>query len=284
MRSGVVDCSAGISPATTPAASVTTREKTITRQWSGALAQCVPGKRSVRRSFPPHAAAMSAAPPAAAASSTLSVTSNRMSRTREMPSASRTAISRRRVMARARSRFTTLAMAMSRTSSATPPRRAAMRISCAGAWGPRARMIEPSSATASESAGTGSSSGRRRTSVRWPSSWRTDTPGRGRTSTWKPFRFLSSHHWLRPSPHIAKGSHTSTASRSTPVNPGGATPMIVTPFLPRSRRLPSTSLAPFNRFRQKASLTTATSVGAPSRSSLVVKKRPRSGCTPSTPK
>ena len=78
------------------------------------------GRKPARSTAPPHSATSSAATPPHAASSTLSVTSCESKRPRLTPSASRTAISRRRLRARASSRFATLAAAMSRTITATP--------------------------------------------------------------------------------------------------------------------------------------------------------------------
>ena len=78
------------------------------------------GRNPARNTAPPHSATSRAATPPHAASSTLSVTSCDSSRARLTPSASRTAISRRRLSARASSRFATLAAAMSSTITATP--------------------------------------------------------------------------------------------------------------------------------------------------------------------
>ena len=75
----------------------------------------------------PHWTTASAASPPTSARMTDSVTSWRISRAREIPNASRTATSRRRLNARTSRRLATFAHAISSTSSETAPSRAATR-------------------------------------------------------------------------------------------------------------------------------------------------------------
>ena len=77
-------------------------------------------RNCARSTAPPHSATTTPAKPPSTARSTLSVKSCDKSRARLTPSASRIAISRRRLSARASSRFATLAQAMSSTINATP--------------------------------------------------------------------------------------------------------------------------------------------------------------------
>ena len=121
-RSGVstspeADCRAGASPNTIPEAIA-----------SPATVSTIPGSRSnfiqkgsgtgieARQSRIPHSPRRTPSAPPVHDRSRLSVSIWRMSRAREAPSATRTPISRWRVVARARSRFATFAQAMSSTN------------------------------------------------------------------------------------------------------------------------------------------------------------------------
>jgi hypothetical protein len=77
------------------------------------------------------------------------------------------------------------------------------------------------------------------------------------------------------------GIQTSTFSRSTPVNPSGATPTIVKGELPMTMSRPTMSSAPPNCRRQNPWLRTATWAPMGGVSSSGRKKRPAAGRTPS---
>ena len=101
--------------------------------------------KELRSTAPPHSAISTPAAPPMPASRTLSKNSCDMRRIRLTPSASRTAISRRRRSARARSRLATLAHAMSRTISATPLTQV-VTLANADSAGPRSVRTDAASA------------------------------------------------------------------------------------------------------------------------------------------
>ena len=165
VRSPRPACRAGSTPIAIPAMSAAAAVTTPTRQSKTGAAKCVLGIKRVRRRTPPHSAAKLATAPATSASNAASVISIAASRARDIPRARRTAISRRRRAARASSRFVTLAQAMRSTTTATPLNRSAIALSWSGVHGPRALMIDPSSAVSKLSVGGPSAAGWRRSCV-----------------------------------------------------------------------------------------------------------------------
>ncbi len=126
VRSAFELCSAGMRPKMTPVTSEISSVKPRTRQSRPTSAPSSPtrGRPAVlidSSARMPTQPSSSPRTPPVSASSTLSVSSWRMIRPREPPTAARIAISRRRPVARASRRFATFAHAMRSTNATAPP-------------------------------------------------------------------------------------------------------------------------------------------------------------------
>ncbi len=191
-----------------------------------------------------------------------------MSRGRDTPSAIRTAISRRRLSARASNRLATFAQAINRTISVTPTRRVEIATSGAGLMeGASDSRIGPANMTAplSRTAFTGRP---RRTSTRVRRtivvaallSHASLVPGAMRPTT---LRYVPEKKLEYQAPSFgpgcaASGIHTSVALRSGPSKPAGAMPMIIVCCRLISTVLPTTPGSPPKARRQRRSLIAAT--------------------------
>ena len=190
--------------------------------------------------------------PPATESTTLSVSNCASSRARLTPSASRTAISRRRAIPRASCRFATFAQAMSITTSDTAPSSVATRAlvswaraslgstemnpmlgRCAAIFSsetPSLRMFARNVRVAAADAAARVTPGATRITV----------------SSQKPLRLCTHPSYCAAVTPAVNGIQTSTRSSSTPVNPAGATPMIENRASPIGSSRPSTCGSPLN--------------------------------------
>ena len=194
-------------------------------------------------------------------------------RPRDAPSATRTAISRARVVARASSRLATLAQAISNTS--------AIAASCASMNG-RGCWPKNASAASTRMLHLPSSPGYSRASCRMMPrtsalAWATVTPGRRRAST--PANVRPSRS--RPNaPATESGVQSSAPGGKT--KPAGMTPTIVRGTLFRSTFWPMTDGSAPKRRRHSPSLRMTTSGDTVYRASSSENTRPSAERTPST--
>ena len=213
--------------------------------------------------------------PPAPANSRLSTSNCRSSTQRPAPNASRTAISFRRWVARARRRLVTLVQAMSSTSI-TAPRSVA---SAVRTLGPASRSCRAIAVTLLPALLSGYSFASRAATASRPLRAEASlTPGFKRPMTYIPGcqPRCSVHAALCPT-----GVHNST--RRGNWNAAGRMPTTVygSPFNATVRF--NTPGSPPKRLRQMPSLSTTTR-SPPTLSSSAVNTRPRSGCTPSVGK
>ena len=200
------------------------------------------GRKAMRSPTLLQCATTNPASPPPSARSTLSVNSCERSLARLTPNARRTAISRRRRNARAKSRFATFAQAISSTTIATPPSHAAT-FAKPEAFGPRSLRIEPIIARGRSSASGGiRDDSTRSASVLFTNAWVRSalaaaslTPGFRRAimsiqPQWyvvhqvASFTMNPARTWASPKVLIGM-KYAGCWFGQSPTNPGAATPM-----------------------------------------------------------
>ncbi len=285
IKSVLRDCRAGAIPARTPVSTMASIVNARTRRSTGPPPHSMSGRSSARTNCPPQWARISAVAAANDASSRASQRSCRSRRRRPIPRASRTAISRRRRRARTRRRFAEFAQAISRTTAETPTSQRETRAARGMSSGPRAATTGPTRTRPS-----GSCDGpcrlatvRRNTAVASALALSCVLPGANLAidRTHQVFGVVCQSFAMTRDARAPIGTQTSTLSRSTPLKPGGATPITVSIWLSIRSCRPRTSRAPPKSRCQYPWLSTATGAPTGGRSSSSVKKRPSKGRTPS---
>ena len=239
-----VECHAGARPNSSAAADVTTIANPSSRASVAAARGIREPSGEINRTTPSrsHEAHTIPIAPPSAARTRLSVSNCRTRRPRLTPSATRRSISRRRACARASNRLAMFAQAMSRTTTTPPINSCSGRANCARSE--ETPRPAGSSVTLAFAMSRRTSSEALGPKIPVTTSWNVRVrigcgPDR-RTPGWtrpimrsQPVPGLSSR--FRPGttcPHIDNGTHRSGATpTSSPKNPCGATPTIVTAVL-----------------------------------------------------